>query len=212
MPPLVVRRITDGAVDVWDAYLANRARFGDTRAYAQTLPPPDVVYVNVPQELVSVPAEAFSGSLGKEASSVLALGPLVRNKHRNVLFVHVRTHMLGDGQASRLLAAAKEDLKIVRGGTLSTSQPACRTWYASLLLLRNGFRADEALSTATIPPPNSGIAAQSASITFTYSAGDFNPEEHLTYVRKLRDVHRARSTAFSDELDAVAAYLERDRD
>lgn len=196
------------AREAWTAYLSNRSKFGpdSLHQYARTLPHPDRVYLILPADslasMLPSPTE-----WGKAASAILLVGPVVRRKHRNILFIHVRTHMYGDGQGSRLLLAAQKDAASQQLDTLSTSAQACRTWYATLLLLRNGFTGDQNLHSTVVQLPTVTVPSDAVAITFTWQVGR-DIQEHILYVKDVRDAQRSRGhTAFADALDHVVEYL-----
>lgn len=199
-----------GAVIAWRAYMSNRTRFGsaDLVVHARTLNVPDLLYLALPKESTAAAANTPK-DLGKEACGCLSLGPLVRSKHRQIFFVHVRTHLYGDGQASRLVYAAQEDAAAVKGN-LTVSSPACRTWYATLLFLRNGFIGDENLMSADIRLFESMVVTANTSIiTFTWTPGA-EVADHIRYVERVRRAQEtARHTEFAVELAHVVRHLER---
>ena len=210
--PLVKVDGADASV-AWTAYLRNRSKFGtdSLHHYAQGLSHPDRVYLILPAGGITSMMACSAKVWGSEASGVLAVGPPIRHKHRNILLLHVRTHMHGAGQGSQLLTAAQQDVVAEKLATLSTSAPACRTWYATLLLLRHGFTGDQNLLTAVIQLPTVTVPHDAVAITFTWEP-THDTEEQIRYVEQVRDAQRTRKQDdFADALTEVVRYLSRDR-
>lgn len=210
------------AAKAWAAYLANRGYFGGAHEleYAASLPTPAVVFFHLAdaqQPLLCgvLGEEATAKHIGKEASATLLLSAPVTSLASTVttlLYIHVRSNQQGGGIGSLLLDAAKRH--VGEGGVLRTRAPACRTHYATLLLLRNGFTSDLALFQADIPLPGETPTPGSSQLDFSWSAS-IKANEQLAFVRTAlaqqarRRSERARE--FSDALRPVVQRLEERR-
>lgn len=195
------------ATQAWKAYLKNKAHFGTVsmRRYAATLDLPDKIFFMVPAETMAItPAE-----MGKEASAMVSLSG-ARRRHRIVLFMHVRTHMQGGSHASTLLSAAQKSIHAEGLLGLTTSAQACRTWYATLTLLRNGFSGDDNLPSAVIRRPSETPSGDGVAITFKWSI-ECDMRKHLEYVTTIRDAHQRRGQhEFAGCLTKVREDIARD--
>ena len=208
----VVRLQGDAAALGWAGYLSNASRFERAqRQYAHKLPIPDLVYVVVPKHL----AEDISPhTTGTEACSMVSLSSIVRMRHREILYVHTRKHMLGGGLASLNMRECMSNLEV--NVSISTVAEPCRAWHAALFFLRMGFTASLELGNVDVTLPQELTTGHSETISFTWTRGQ-DPGVHrqfLTAVRKMQATHRfvgdraARRDRFVKELDAILETYE----
>lgn len=161
------------AATAWAGYLKNSSGFGPTKlkAYAASLPTPDKVLIQAPakelyDKLAMTPLEADT-AFAFGSFSILALGPLLPNTTRNIIFVHTRKRFARKGYPSGLLDQAKKDTPM--GGGLVAASAACRGWNSALLLLANGFTCDVEIFTADIVKSGDEITGATHSFTFKWT-------------------------------------------
>lgn len=208
----------------WAAYLRSPKGFGrDDRAYAAALSQPELIYLCLPAQSTEAHTSPWDPtSVGRAAASVLLVTGAAVRSTRDILYVHTRNHLLGAGCAIRLLEQAKKDTCLERG-TLVTRQPACRTWYATLLFLRAGFMASDDIRTCDVPLPSAPITGGSSSLHFFWSHEQLSQPAaaHAEYVTTIRDAQRRRRLvgdraasrdAFVDALQHVIDFHRRDAD
>jgi hypothetical protein len=203
------------ATTAWVAYTNNISFFGGPKQveYAKSLPHPATIFLLLPDrqmpESCGVTGELLVAQhLGREASAVVLLSAPTPNRLYTLIYVHVRTNQHGGGFGSRLITAGKRE---VGDGTLQTRAAACRTHYATLLLLRNGFMADIALFKADIPLPGGHIAAGSTELDLWWHSR-IGASEQLEFVRQAYTVQSKRRSerarAYAAELQLVLQRLE----
>ena len=161
------------AVAAWKAYVGNRALFGGTReqGYACTLQDPATIFLVLPGQQMPglhgiTDRAAAARHMGRQACAALLLTAPGTDNVYTMLYVHTRSNQQGAGCGSKLLQQAK---LLVGNGTLRTHAAACRTYYATLLTLRNGFMADIALFNTDIPLPGQAIPTGSSELDLWWS-------------------------------------------
>ena len=151
---------------------------------------------------------AAARHMGRQACAALLLTAPCTDNVYTMLYVHTRSNQQGAGCGSSLLQQAK---LFVGSGTLRTHAAACRTYYATLLTLRNGFMADIALFHTDIPLPGQAIPTGSSELDLWWSPR-ITAAEQLAFVKQAhaaqcrRRSHHAR--AYAEDLKRVIARLE----
>lgn len=196
------------AAEAWRAYLRNRAGFPRAeRLYADRLPVPDAVFLRIPAFCV----DRRSSCIGSQSIAVLSVGPAGRSA-RELHYMHVRRLSAGRGagHADALLRRLQQEEE-----PLVASAAACRTWFASLVLLRNWFSGGVTLGSADIPFPGEPIPSRSEALSFVWRP-DTDREQHIRYVEDVCRAQRARRSAhaerFADAMEQVLHLLTEARD
>lgn len=208
---------------IWKAYLATKKGFPPwQRTYASTLPMPSRVLLATTgagesvAALIPVAPHTDKANLVKEllscSKAILLLDQTVvraAGSEQKVLYMHTRGHWLGTGLASTLLERAQQRAGDV---ALFASAAACRTWDASLVLLRNWFTCSLDLWTCDPPRPRENPSPNSHRLVFVWKAG-VSKQGHVDFVRtaarKQTARRSARARAYAEELQAVVENLER---
>ncbi len=195
------------------------------RAYGATLPTPtSVLLATTPagsgfvERMLATSSYKLKMDFLKEllscSTAIVLLGEIATvgaHRERKVLYMHTRTHWLGDGQASALLEQAQ--LEAAEAGVaLFADAAACRTWDASLVLLRNWFSCSLDIWTADLPKPGETPTGKSHHLVFRWTPGT-SRHEHATFVRVAANKQLARRSPtgleYGAELLAVTECLER---
>jgi hypothetical protein len=225
-PMITVRLLGSDAIHAWRGYQRNSAHFPPAdRAYAATLDEPNVILLRLLPSVLHEWVEDLRSSssrakrLGSSAAAILLLGALHQHhrttlvKHRVILYVHTRTAFLGDGHGTILVRAAQ--LQVPVGGQLVTQAAPCRTWYATLLLLRSGFWADAALGEMDIAMPGEKPKSKNARVDFSWTrmplvALEQEAKDHLAFVQRVQIKQRRRASGrrYADALTRVIEALE----
>jgi hypothetical protein len=225
-PMITVRLLGSDAIHAWRGYQRNSAHFPpEDRAYAATLDEPNVILLRLLPSVLHEWVEDLRSSssrakrLGSSAAAILLLGALHQHhrttlvKHRVILYVHTRTAFLGDGHGTILVRAAQ--LQVPVGGQLVTQAAPCRTWYATLLLLRSGFWADAALGEMDIAMPGEKPKSKNARVDFSWTrmplvALEQEAKDHLAFVQRVQIKQRRRASGrrYADALTRVIEALE----
>jgi len=225
-PMITVRLLGGDAIHAWRGYQRNSAHFPPAdRAYAATLDEPNVILLRLLPSVLHEWVEDLRSSssraerLGSSAAAILLLGALHQHhrttlvKHRVILYVHTRTAFLGDGHGTILVRAAQ--LQVPVGGQLVTQAAPCRTWYATLLLLRSGFWADAALGEMDIAMPGEKPKSKNARVDFSWTrmplvALEQEAKDHLAFVQRVQIKQRRRASGrrYADALTRVIEALE----
>ena len=234
--PLTLYRLRDGqASAAWAAYIANKAGFpAEERDAATRVPTPKLVLLLAPQQQpvdsssrsTRVSSAAFNSGdvdaaeVGSNAIALFAVAAAtVSGTHvsRKLLFMHSRKVGRGKGHVDRLIASLQAEMP--ENGVLIASFPACQTWFATLVFLRNDFACSHDLFTSDVPFPGEHVSGDSGRFDFVWRRDTGNlreraqrQQEHIAFVRaaarKQRRRRSTRATEFADALDGVAERLE----
>ena len=121
--------------------------------------------------------------------------------------IHVRHVGRGRGIGDELLQHFQSTLP--PGSIITAEAAACHTWFASLLLLRNGFVGDMAIFSADIRKPGERTANRSQSLTMRWSAA-VEAEEHKRFLQAVYVAQKARKSQPAQEYaKELRAILER---
>ena len=137
---------------------------------------------------------------------------------RKVLYMHTRSPFLRTGLASALLREAQELHKRAtyhlnpNNVALYADAAACRTWGASLVLLRSWFQCSQHIWTCDPPRPGETPSGNSHHLAFRWTPAA-SEQEHLAFVRVAAKKQLARRSErakeYGAELNKVVQALER---
>ena len=222
MAAFVVQHLEgEAAATAWHAYRRNRSGFSHKeRTYAEGIATPSLALFVVlcscwdfDSSSKSLSVEGWQAAdAGRNAVAMLITGPATRvlaRTSRPLLYMHARAVPAGRGRGhvDRLLRELQDLMP--SNGALTASAVACQTWFASLVLLRNGFGCSDELLTAEVPFPGENIDGGSSSLTFVWKRGvSAAAREHIAFVAKAELSQRARgSTRAVEYADALAKVL-----
>jgi hypothetical protein len=211
----------EAAASAWLAYRRNAAGFLlSERAYAEGLAIPVRVLAIAPPVVCTTLSRSTSSMLcttawqgaevGRNSLAILAVGkstPVLTCTSTPLLYMHVRALPAGRGRGhvDRLLQHLQSMMP--PKSALVAASAACQSWFASLVLLRNGFGCSDELMSADVPFPGESISAGSSRMSYVWNHGA-SPAEHIEFVVKAERAHRARNTERSEQYaDALAGVL-----
>ena len=176
----------------WEAYLRNRAGVAEAeRVYGKTHEPATIVfsiaegYADLDADLYTCrfgdgaePAGIKSAkNLGGASVAALLLSAATPQGSRDISYLHIRLKFRARGIADQLIDAGK---KLPELKALTANAEAFRTFFALLVLMRNGFVGDLNMFTSRIPMPDETPSGNSAAIGFTWRP-DYTDEVWTTF-------------------------------